>query len=267
MAHPLSGSARLVRPGSLMALAALALLDGGAASAQRLTVFAASSLTDAFTELGRAFDARTGGTTTFQFAGSQTLRAQIEQGARADVLASANAAQYDPLVRQGLVTKGRTFARNRLTVIAPRNSARVRTLADLTRPGVRIVVASRGVPAGEYTRQMLDVIDASGVYGKDFSTRFLRNVVSEEPNVRQAALKVKLGEADAAVVYATDVTPALKSGVRTVALPARFNQTASYPIGVVQGARDADAARAFIDFVRSEEGQRILRKWNFQGPK
>lgn len=246
---------------------ALALLAVGSASAANVTVFAAASLTDAFTELGRAFDARTGNRTTFQFAGSQALRTQLENGARADVYASANAAQFGPLVGRGLVAAGQTFARNRLTVIVPKNSTRVRTLADLAAPGLRVVIADRAVPVGDYTRRMLAAVDGAGTYGKDYSARFLRNVVSEEPNVRQVALKVQLGEADAAVVYATDVTPGLKDAVRVIALPTRFNQAASYPIGVVRNAGSPQAARAFVDYVLSGEGQRILRKWGFLAPR
>lgn len=238
-----------------------------AASAERLTVFAAASLTDAFSELGRDFDARTGHTTTFQFAGSQTLRTQLQSGARADVFASANSAQFTPLVQGGQIGPGQIFVRNRLTVIAPKNSPRVATLADLVRPGLKLVIADAAVPAGEYTRRMLAAIDRAGTYGPDFSAQFLRNVVSQEPNVRQVALKVQLGEADAAVVYSTDVTPTLKESVRVVPLPSRFNQTAGYPIGVLDRVGSPQAARAFVQYVLSAQGQKILRKWGFLSPQ
>jgi molybdate transport system substrate-binding protein len=256
-------------PRSTFTLSALlcALSVSSAASAERLTVFAASSLTDAFSELGRAFDARTGHTTTFQFAGSQTLRTQLQNGARADVFASANSAQFTPLVQGGLIGAGQNFVRNQLTVIAPKNSPRVNTLSDLIRPGLKLVIADAAVPAGEYTRRMLGAIDRAGTYGPDFSARFLKNVVSQEPNVRQVALKVQLGEADAAVVYRTDVTPALRESVRVVPLPSRFNQTASYPIGVLDRAGSPQAARAFVQYVLSAEGQKILRKWGFLSPQ
>lgn len=247
-------------------LAAL-LLTAGNASAATLTVFAAASLTDAFSELGRAFDARTGHRTNFQFAGSQTLRTQLEQGARADVYASANEAQYTPLVLQKLLPAGQAFARNRLTVIAPRGNPRVTTLADLARPGIKLVIADTAVPVGDYTRRMLTSIDQARTYGQDFSARVLKNVVSEEPNVRQVALKVQLGEADAAVVYLTDVTPTLRPLVRIIPLPTRFNQAVSYPIGVLQGSQNPDAARAFVAYVLSPDGQKILRKWGFQAPR
>ncbi len=241
----------------------LTLWLGSAAQAASLTVFAASSLTDAFTELGRTFDARTGHTTTFSFGGSQALRTQLENGAKADVFASASPAQFEPLVRAGLIASGAPFTRNTLAVIAPKDHLGVRTLSDLTKPGLRIVIADKAVPVGDYTRRMLAAIEQSGSYGKDFSGRFLKNVVSEEPNVRQVALKVQLGEADAAVVYRTDVTPALRPLVRLIALPTRFNQSASYPIGPLKASANAEAARAFVAFVRSGEGQRILHKWGF----
>ncbi|MVN86962.1 molybdate ABC transporter substrate-binding protein [Deinococcus sp. HMF7620] len=244
----------------------LALLLTGSAQAASLTVFAASSLTDAFTELGRAFDARTGHKTTFQFAGSQALRTQLDQGARADVYASANTAQFDPLVKSGVVNPGQFFVSNRLAIIVPRSNTAVTTMQDLARPGVKLVIADKAVPVGDYTRRMLSAVDGSRAYGTDFSARALRNVVSEEPNVRQVALKVQLGEADAAVVYQTDVTPALKPSVRVIPLPTRFNQSASYPIGTVKASANAGAAQAFVSFVLSSDGQKILKKWGFLAP-
>lgn len=246
------------------------LLLLGFAQAANLTVFAASSLTEALTELGRAFDAKTGNRTTFQFAGSQALRTQLENGAQADVFASASAAQFEPLVKAGLVSGGQTFVQNRLAIITPLSS-QVKTLADLTRPGLKVVLADKAVPVGEYTRRMLKAInqasDQASTYGRDFSARVQNNVVSEEPNVRQVALKVSLGEADAAVVYQTDVTPALKKTVRVVDLPSRFNQSANYPIGTLKSSPSPVQAQAFVKFVLSAEGQKILKKWGFLSPR
>ncbi|THF85566.1 molybdate ABC transporter substrate-binding protein [Deinococcus sp. KSM4-11] len=243
------------------------LLTASAAAAANLTVFAAASLTDAFTELGKAFDAQSGNTTTFQFAGSQALRTQLENGAKADIYASANDAQFTPLVTKGLIAAGQPFVRNKLTLIAPRNNLALQTLNDLSKPGLKLVIADKTVPVGDYTRRMLAAIDKSGTYGKDFSARTLKNVVSEETNVRQVALKVQLGEADAAVVYTTDVTPILKPLVRVIALPSRFNQSASYPIGVLKGSASPVAAQAFVTFVQSAAGQKILKKWGFLSPQ
>lgn len=245
----------------------LTLLLGSSAHAANLTVFAAASLTDAFTELGKAFDAKTGNKTTFQFAGSQALRTQIENGAKVDVYASANNAQFDPLVKSGLIASGQPFVSNKLAIIAPKSSGLVTTMNDLVKPGLKIVIADKTVPVGDYTRRMLTAIDKSGSYGKDFSARFLKNVVSEEPNVRQVALKVQLGEADAAVVYSTDVTPTLKPLVRVIALPTRFNQNASYPIGTLKASPNSEAAQAFVQYVLSSDGQKILKKWGFLKPQ
>lgn len=242
------------------------LLLASPAQAAHLTVFAAASLTDAFAELGKAFDAKTGNTTTFQFAGSQALRTQLENGAAADVYASANSAQFDPLVKAGLLNGGQFFVSNKLAVIVPKNGNKVATLKDLSTPGLKVVIADKAVPVGDYTRRMLAAIDKSGTYGQDYSARFLKNVVSEEPNVRQVALKVQLGEADAAVVYSSDVTPTLRPSVRVVALPSRFNQKASYPMATLKGSRNLQAAQQFINYALSDEGQRILTKWGFGKP-
>ena len=233
-----------------------------------LTVFAASSLTDAFGELGKAFDAKTGGKTSFQFAGSQVLRTQLENGARSDVYASANAAQFDPLVKAGLVVSAGVFTKNRLVVIVPKKGrANVKTLADLARSGVKLVIADKTVPVGIYTRQVFATLEQSGRYGADYAAKVQKNVVSEETNVRQVALKVQLGEADAGVVYTTDVTPSLKGDVIQLAIPARYNVIAAYPIGTLKAASNPAAAKRFVDFVRGSEGQAILLKWGFLGAK
>lgn len=236
-------------------------------SGTALTVFAASSLTDAFGEIGKAFDAKTGSKTSFQFAGSQILRTQLENGARADVYASANSSQFDPLVKVNLVVNAGIFTKNRLVVIVPKKGrANVKTLADLAATGVKLVIADKTVPVGVYTRQVFAALGTSGQYGEDFAARALKNVVSEETNVRQVALKVQLGEADAGVVYTTDVTPSLKRDVIQLAIPARFNVIAGYPIGTLNASSNPAAARRFVDFVRSSDGQAILQKWGFLKP-
>jgi molybdate transport system substrate-binding protein len=251
----------------LAVLLALAVMPLASSQSNAITVFAASSLTDAFTELGKAFTTKTGTVVRFQFAGSQTLRTQLENGARADVYASAARAQFDPLVQSGLLEAGAVLARNRLVVIAPkRGSGRVKTLEDLGKPGVKLVIAQGNVPVGEYTRQFLESISTARVYGADFGSRVLKNVVSEETNVRQVALKVQLGEADAGIVYATDVTPNLASSVIQLVIPVRFNVVAEYPIGVSKAASNPSSARAFVAYVLSSEGRAVLNRWGFLPP-
>lgn len=236
---------------------------GPASSPSTLTVYAAASLTDAFTEIGKAFEAANPGTTvTFNFGGSQNLRTQIEQGAPADVFASANLKETESLIAQSLIAENaaQIFLTNRLTVILPENNpANVASLEDLAKPGVKLVLAAEEVPAGKYARQILANLDAQ--FGADFSANVLANVVSNEDNIRQAVTKIQLGEADASIVYVSDAVAA--PGLQTIEIPAAFNIVAEYPIAPLAKSPNIETARAFIDFVLSAEGQTVLEKWGF----
>jgi len=224
-------------------------------------VLAATSLTEAFGELAAAFEANRPGTRVeLTFAGSQVLRTQIEQGAPADVFASADHEHAEALVRAGLLGPVRVFARNRLVVVTPAEGARVLSLADLVRPGTRVVLAGPSVPAGRYAAVALRRLDAEGGLGAGFGARVRANVVSEETNVRATLSKVALGEADAGFVYATDAASA-SGKVRVLDLP--VDVVAEYPIGVLAGAR-SPAAAAFVDLVLGERGQAILRRHGFR---
>ena len=232
-----------------------------------LTVFAAASLTDAFKSLDPAFRRENPGTSlTFNFAGSQQLAAQLEQGARADIFASADERWMRYAGEQSLIDgEPVIFARNWLVVIYPRsNPARIRRLADLARPGVKLVLAAEGVPAGNYSRDMLRNLSRADGYTSDYASRVLANVVSNEETVKGVVAKVQLGEADAGVVYRSDVTPDISRFVSVLAIPPARNIMASYPIAVVRGSPAKDLARRFIDFVRSPEGQKLLREHGFQ---
>jgi len=246
--------------GGVKLLACLLLLTPLAfarASAQEVTVFAASSLTEAFEEVASAFERQTGAEVRLNFGGSATLSTQIVQGAPADVFASADAAQMGRVEGAGLVQgEPHTFASNRLVVIASEDG-QVECLEDLAEPGTLLVLASPEVPVGGYAREAL--LKLNRRYGPDFSARVLSNLVSEEPNVRQAAAKVALGEADAALVYATDA--AVLEGVRAIPLPDEFNVTARYPVAALAGG--GALAEAFVRFVLSGAGQRILAAHGF----
>jgi molybdate transport system substrate-binding protein len=227
--------------------------------AQTLTVFAASSLTDAFEDIAVAFEADNPGVTVLlNVAGSSTLRTQIEQGAPADVFASANVFHMDALLEAGLVTEVQRFARNRLVVIS-QPEADIQTLGDMSREGVRLVIAAPQVPVGGYAREMLERLAARG--GQALVDAILANVVSEELNVRQVASKVLLGEADAGVVYQSDALVFAELAVIPIADD--VNVKAEYPIAIVRDASEVDVARAFSDFVLSEEGQRVLEAYGF----
>ncbi len=220
-----------------------------------LNVFAAASLTDAFRELAERFEAENPQiTVALNFAGSNTLRTQIEQGARVDVFASANAREMEILKAQGLVDSSRPFAENRLVVVTPAsNPGAVSSFADLARPGLTLVLAAEEVPVGGYSRLVLDKV------GESFKKKTLANLVSNENSVRQVLAKIQLGEADAGMVYASDASAA--SNVSVVEIPAKFNIQALYPIASPTGAPHPEAAQSFIDFLLSEEGQKILAQW------
>ena len=212
------------------------------AAPAKLVVFAASSLTKAFSAEGKAFETTHAGTTvTFSFAGSQSLVAQLKQGAPADVLATADTATMTAAGLSGATV----IARNRLAILAaPGNPKHVMTLADLARPGLRVVLAGPTVPVGKAARKALAAAHVT-VHPR-----------SLEQDVKGVVTKVRLGEADAGVGYVTDVTPQ----VTGVPLPGISN---SYPIAAVHPGA---AAQAFIDFVKSSPGQAILASFGFLPP-
>jgi molybdate transport system substrate-binding protein len=238
---------------------------------RELVVLAAASLTDAFAEMGEDFPRQPGSAGVkliLSFAGSSQLRVQLEQGAPADVFASADTVQMDAAVRAAVVTgTPSVFARNRLVVIVPAtNPAGIASLADLAKPGARLVTTAPDVPVGNYTRQMLEKMAADPQFGAGFDQKVRANVVSEESNVRQAVTKVQLGEADAAVVYASDVTPQAAAAVRTLEIPDAFNVLAVYPAAVSRTAKAPVAAARFVQYLTSPPGQTVLKKYSFIPP-
>jgi molybdate transport system substrate-binding protein len=216
-------------------------------------VFAAASLTAAFTELGGRFTAASGGTkVTFNFAGSQALATQVQQGAPADVFASADTANMDKV--RDLVGTPQPFASNLLAIVVEKGNPRgVRTLGDLASGDLKVVLAAEEVPAGRYAKQ---VLDQAGVRVQ---------AVSQEDNVKGVVTKVSLGEADAGIVYVTDVT-AGGDKVEGVDIPQDQNVVATYPIATVKASRAQDQAQAFLDLVLSAEGQRVLEEHGFLPP-
>ncbi len=245
------------------ALAAQVVHAAPARSTSSLRVFAAASLSDAFHELGRKLElARPGLKVEFSFAGSQQLATQIEQGASADVFASADERWMRYAEQRGLLAGPSTvFARNRLVVIVPRtNPARIRRLQDLARGGVKLVLGAEAVPVGHYSRIVLRNLAGDPAFGANFATRTLGNVVSQEENVKSVVGKVQLGEADAGIVYRSDVTPAVARYVRVLTIPEHANILAAYPIALIKSGREQDAAKAFVDLVLSTDGQQALER-------
>ena len=226
----------------------------------QLVVFAAASLRDAFTAMADDFrKSHPGVEITFNFAGTQELRTQLEHGASVDVFAAADQKHMDALVAGKLAAGPMVFTRNELViVVAKEAAASIKSLADL--PGAhRIVIGTPEVPIGRYTLQILDRAAAS--LGADFRTRVEAKVASRELNVKQVLGKVVLGEADAGVVYRSDAHR--KPELTVVAIPADVNVIAEYPIAVVTGAPHPGLARAWVDHVISAAGQKQLESAGF----
>ncbi|MBS1713688.1 MAG: molybdate ABC transporter substrate-binding protein [Armatimonadetes bacterium] len=225
-----------------------------------LTVFAAASLKESFTDIGTAFQRAKGVKVRFSFAGSQQLAAQIGAGAPADVFASADLANLQKV--RVLAGTSTLFAENRLSVVVRKNGPSLKDLRGLSSFG-KLVVASPKVPAGVYARKMLD--KASQRYGAAWKTTVLKKVVSEEQDVRAVLTKVVLGEADAGIVYATDAFSAGRQ-VRTVLIPSQFDVRASYFAAVPARAGQAQWAKDFVSFLRSPEARKALKARGFSLP-
>lgn len=234
------------------------------AKPHEITIFAASSLTDAFTELADAFEAQNEGIEVIlNFAGSSQLAAQLSEGALADVFAPANPTQMQTVMNAGRIEAGseKLFVSNRLAVIVPAdNPANITAWEDLAQPGVQLILAVEGVPVRQYTDQIVAALPT------DFQAQFYGNLVSEEDNVRRVAAKIALGEADAGTVYTSDVTPDLASQVLQIPIPDAQNVVATYPIAPLVDAPAPTLAQSFISFVLSDEGQIILSRWGFGPP-
>ncbi len=223
-------------------------------------MFAAASLAESFSTIGDAFEREHAGVTVrFNFGPSDGLATGINAnaGGRADVFASASPRWMDAVSAQTGVSDRAVFARNRLVVLVPKdNPAGIASLADLAEPGVKLVLAAPEVPVGGYAREALKRAHLEAAE---------KNVVSNEEDVKGVVQKVVLGEADAGIVYATDVTPAVGPTVSSIAIPDDVNVIASYPIAVVAGTKHEATARSFVAYVLGP-GQTILRSAGFLEP-
>jgi molybdate transport system substrate-binding protein len=228
---------------------------------REVVVFEAASLKDVFARLALSFEAANAGVKVVtNAAGSQELRAQIEQGASADLFASADRKHMDALAAQRLVLSPVVFACNEPVIVVRAGlTPPVQALADLPR-AQRIVVGTPEVPIGAYTQQILR--RAAARLGADFPRRVEARIVSRELNVRQVLAKVVLGEVDAGVVYRSDALAA-RGKVQIVDIPSDVNVTAEYPIAVLRGAPHPDLARRWLELVKSPAGLAALRDAGF----
>lgn len=231
--------------------------SSSSASRDEILVFAAASLTESFSSIGHAFERAGQARVRFNFGPSDGLATGIRGGAPADVFASASERWVDTVAASPGVEGRAVFARNRLVVIVPpENPGRIAAPADLTRTGLKLVLAAPAVPAGHYAREFL---------ARAGLTAAERNVVSNEDDVKGVVQKVILGEADAGVVYSTDMTGDVAARVTAIPIPDALNVVASYPIAVIRGTDHARAARSFVEFVLGA-GREILLRAGFLSP-
>jgi len=232
-----------------------AACSSGGGTRRQVTVFAAASLSDPFKAMAKPFaSTHDNFSVTFNFAGSQQLVAQLQQGAKADALATADEATMSSVPARDRSGVPVVFARNRLVIAVGHGDPKhVQTLADLARPDLKVVLAAPAVPAGKYANQALA---KAGVKVSP---------VSLEDNVEAVVTKVGLGEADAGIVYVTDATAA--RNVDALQIPDAYNVVAEYPAVGVSAGSQRSGGRQFVDFLRSPNGQAILRRFGFLPPK
>lgn len=240
---------------AVLVAATTAGCGGGGKHDRTVTVFAAASLTEAFTALGHAFEVKHPGTkVVFDFGPSSGLATQIVQGAPADVFASASTKNMDQVQQAGEVADPTPFAKNVMEIaVPPGNPAHVAAVADLAKRSVKVALCQAQVPCGATAAKVLA------------NARVHVSAVTQEVDVKSVLAKVTLGEVDAGIVYVTDVRAA-GAKVRGVPIPAAVNASTTYPIGVLAHAPHAAGARSFVDFVLSSAGAAALVAAGFEKP-
>ncbi len=232
-----------------------------------LTVFAAASLSGAFNETIANYEVLHPNVNIMpQYAGTQVLVTQVQQGASADIFASASTSYMSTLVKGGYMVNSTVanFTENKLALIVPTgNPANISSLYDLNKSGIKIVICAPSVPCGSYTLQVLNKTANNSAYGPAFKTGVMANVVSQETDVNSAVSKIALGEADVAFVYQSDVPASMQGQVKVIALPDSVNVLAVYPIGVLAQSKNQDVAQDFENYVLSANGTAILDKYHF----
>lgn len=220
-----------------------------------ITVFAASSLTEAFTTLGKQFEAAHSGTKiTFKFDASSALATGITEGNKADVFASASSKNMDAVSSAGDAVKPTDFVSNTMEIATPPgNAAKIASVADLAKSGVKVALCDPAVPCGATAQKVFD------------NAKVKVNAVSREPDVKSTLAKVEIKEVDAGVVYVTDVKAA-GDKVTGVTIPAGVNASTTYPISVLKHSSNKDLAQAWVSYVLSSDGQKALQAAGFSSP-
>ncbi len=236
------------------------------ADPEELTVFCGAGLTGALSEIGEIYENSSNVSVKFNFDGVPALRAQIEQGAYADILVSANLKHMNALMSEGFIDNStvKVFARNKVAIIVPNdNPANITGLKDLAVPGVKILMGTKDLPAGDYALMVLDKLAMDPEYGPGYKEAVLANVVSQETTVNRIVSKVAMGEADAGFAFNSDVSPQMVGKVTRILIPDRYNVEGDFPVGVLSQSKYPPEARAFIEVLMSEKGQAVLDRYGF----
>lgn len=233
-------------------------------SPEKITVLAAASLTESFDEIGKELKKEKNIDASFNFAGSQQLVALIEQNTNADVFASADTKNMDKVAKEDKVEKSIIFTKNQLVIGKYKQSkAQIASLKDLAKDGVKIVVGDKSVPCGAYFYKALDSALKDKVIDQDTYNKILKNIKSNELNVKDIISKVQLGDADVGIVYKTDINKENKDKIDVIADDEFSKLKVEYPIAVIGVSKHKKAAQAFIDYVTSSKGKKILEDYGF----
>ena len=244
----------------------LSVIACGRETEKELVIFAASSLTDVFQELGEEYQLENPRVSVqFNFAGSSNLRMQLEYGAKADLYASANSFQIDLALKNNAV-RGlpKQFASNELVLVTPKGNTKVNSLKDLPNQDVKIIFGASVVPIGVYSNIVLDKLAAAPVFGVEYRKGVEKNIVSYEPNVRMILNKIVLKQADAAFVYFTDINSVDPDLISIIRIPDKYNASVGYFILETSNVAKPIDAKKFVRFIGSEKGLSILKSYGFQ---
>jgi len=229
-----------------------------------IRVMAAYSLKESFDEIKRQFEnTHTNIDVEINYAGSQQLVSQIEHGVNADIFACANKEYMEQLNKQGLMVNPKVFAHNKLIIAVSANAKNVNTLNDLVKTHVKLAIAAQTVPIGKYTLELLTNLEKSGTVSPNYRRKYLNNVISNELNVKDVLAKIELEEADAGVVYKTDITREKTNKIRILNINDKYNVTITYSIAILKDSKNKQSAQLFISYILSNEGQKILRNKGF----
>ncbi|MFP4016551.1 MAG: molybdate ABC transporter substrate-binding protein [Halanaerobiales bacterium] len=232
-----------------------------------IRIMAAASLTEVFNDLKVGFEEKYEGIELeINYAGSQALFSQIQMGASADIFASANIKYMKQLKEADMVNEATIFAYNELVIaVSKESSIVIESIGDVIKDNLKLLIADESVPVGRYTVQMLGKQSGNPVLPVDFQDKFLENVISKEFDVKSVVAKIELGEADAGIVYKTDINASNKDKVEITDIEEKYNVIATYPIAILKDISPANEniANLFLDYLYSEEGGMILEKHGF----